>query len=135
MNDSTQTEGAFRFTYFSDRYAETCRFYTDKLKFNLEHSWDRSAHDKGALFKAGAGLIEVLSSPDTPELENSGLDYRNPQGVFMGIQVWNIDARFNTYKAAGVPFQQEITDQSWGHRSFSVTEPNGLVLFFFQEQF
>ena len=128
-------EGAFRFTYFTEKYDETCRFYKDKLAFNLEHSWDRNDHDKGSLFKAGAGLIEVLLLPENEQYKYAALDYRNPQGVFMGIQVWNIDQLYNKYKVKGIPFKQHITDQSWGHRSFSVIEPNGLILFFFQEQF
>ena len=53
----------------------------------------------------------------------------------MCIQVWNIDELFDKYKSVGLSFKQEITNQSWGHRSFSILEPNGLVLFFFQEQF
>ena len=128
-------DGAFRFTYFTEKYDETCNFYRNKLGLKLEHSWDRNEHDKGALFKAGMGLIEVLILPDDDGHRYEGLDYRIPQGVFMCIQVWNVDELFKKYKTVGVPFQQEITDQSWGHRSFSVLEPNGLVLFFFQEQF
>lgn len=130
-----ENEGAFRFTYFTDKYDETCSFYNSKLAFNLEHSWERNEHDKGALFKAGTGLIEILLRPNGQENRNAGLDYRIPQGAYMCIQVWNIDERFKKYKAMGIPFKQEVTDQSWGHRSFSILEPNGLVLFFFQEQF
>lgn len=131
----TNQEGKFRFTYFTNKYEETLAFYEQKLGFDLEHSWDRNDHDKGALFKAGAGLIEVLLLPDAEEDRYPGLDYRPPQGAFMCIQVWNIDELHERYKSIGVPFQQEVTDQTWGHRSFSVLEPNGLVLFFFQEQF
>ena len=128
-------EGAFRYTYFTPHYQETYQFYEETLGFQLEHAWDRSANDKGALFKVGRGLIEILQSPNDPGLENEGLDYRTPQGVFMCIQVWDIDEQFNRYKSASVPFKQEITNQEWGHRSFSVIGPNGLILFFFQEQF
>lgn len=128
------TFGAFRFTYFTEKYSETCTFFESKLGLKLEHSWDREAFDKGALFKAGNGLIEVLLTPDENH-KVTGLDYRTPQGVFMCIQVWNIDKLFELYKAKEVPFKQELTNQSWGHRSFSVLEPNGLVLFFFEEQF
>lgn len=127
--------GKFRFSYFTDSYEETCSFYKSTLGFDLEHSWDRKEHDKGALFKAGIGLIEVLLFPKEEEHRYEGLDYRMPQGVFMCIQVWNIDELFKKYKELGVLFKQEIVDQSWGHRSFSILEPNGLVLFFFQEQF
>ena len=129
------SEGAFRFTYFTDKYDETLDFYENTIAFSLEHSWDRSDHDKGALFKAGAGLIEILLYPNDEANRYAGLDYRSPQGVFMCIQVWDIDQRFKRYKSLGLNFQQEITDQPWGHRSFSLVEPNGLILFFFQEQF
>lgn len=130
-----EKEGAFRFTYFTEKYAETCEFYATSLGFKLEHSWDRSEYDKGSLFKAGAGLIEVLLKTDDEKHRVAGLDYRIPQGVFMCIQVWNIDTLFDQYKSEGIPFKQEVTNQSWGHRSFSVLDPNGIVLFFFEEQF
>ncbi len=131
----TDTEGAFRFTYFTEKYAETFAFYEQRLGLALEHAWDRNADDKGALFKCGAGLVEILLTPSSEEHRSPGLDYRAPQGVFMCIQVWDVDERFERYRAEGIPFQQEITDQPWGHRSFSVVEPNGLVLFFFEERF
>ncbi|WP_297693614.1 VOC family protein [uncultured Eudoraea sp.] len=113
-------EGAFRFTYFTDKYEETFNFYKNKLNFNLEHAWDRNDHDKGALFKAGAGLIEILLRTADDENRIPGLDYRMPQGVFMCLQVWDIDTLFKKYQTIGIPFKQEVVDQSWGHRSFSV---------------
>lgn len=125
--------GKFRFTYFTDKYEETCDFYQNKLELNLEHSWDRSDQDKGSLFVAGQGLIEVMLSPTDKEHNVKGLDYRVPQGVFMCIQVWKIDELYEKYKAKGIPFKEEVTDQSWGHRSFSIIDPNGIVIFFFQE--
>ncbi len=128
------TGGAFRFAYFTEKYEETCSFYEERLGFHREHSWDRNADDKGALFQVGAGLVEVLQQPRDEGLQNAGLDYRSPGGVFMCIQVDDVDDRCAALKSAGVPFAQEITEQAWGHRSFSVVEPNGLVLFFYQEQ-
>lgn len=130
-----EIEGKFRFTYFTHKYAETYDFYENKLAFCLEHSWDRNENDKGALFKIGHGYIEILQRPRDPDKKYLALDYRIPQGVFTGIQVWNIDELFNTYKAKEIPFKQEIINQPWGHRSFYVLEPNGLVLGFYQEQF
>jgi catechol 2,3-dioxygenase-like lactoylglutathione lyase family enzyme len=126
--------GTFRFTYFTDKYEDTFNFYNEKLAFRLEHSWDRNEDDKGALFKIGQGLIEILQRPNDGRIKYFGLDYRNPQGVFAGIQVWNIDELFKKYKANKIPIHK-IVDQPWGHRSFYVQEPNGLVLGFYQEQF
>lgn len=130
----SQKQGAFRFTYFTDKYQETYAFYQDKLGFELAHDWDRRAEDKGALFKAGFGLIEILHK-SLEETENPGLDYRAPQGIFMCIQVWEIDDLYDLFKKQNIPFKQELTDQSWGHRTFSILEPNGLTLYFFQENF
>ena len=127
-------KGKFRFTYFTERYQETYQFYHETLGFTLGHSWDRSEHDKGALFEAGEGLIELLHRQDAAH-RIVGLDYRTPQGVFMCIQVFDINTRYRSYKKLPISFQQDIVNQSWGHRSFSIVEPNGLVLFFYQEQF
>jgi catechol 2,3-dioxygenase-like lactoylglutathione lyase family enzyme len=127
--------GTFRFTYFTDKYDETYAFYKNKLAFSLEHSWDRNEDDKGALFKIGKALIEILQRPKDPENNYPALDYRMPQGVFTGIQVWNIEKLFKKFKAKKIPFKQELINQPWGHRSFYVEEPNGLVLGFYQEQF
>ena len=63
------------------------------------------------------------------------LDYRMPQGVFTGIQVWDIEKIIKKFKAKKKSFKQELINQPWGHRSFFVQEPNGLVLGFYREQF
>ncbi|MEL7002382.1 MAG: VOC family protein, partial [Bacteroidota bacterium] len=97
-----EDNGTVRFTYFTDKFQETYDFYTDKLDFELEHSWDRNEHDKGALFKAGDGLIEVLQLPNNGEMVNTGLEHRSPQGAFMFIQIGNIDQLFATYKASEI---------------------------------
>jgi catechol 2,3-dioxygenase-like lactoylglutathione lyase family enzyme len=135
LNTIKETAGTLRFTYFTDKYGATFDFYKNKLAFSLEHNWDRNEDDKGALFKIGQGLIEILHRPKDLKNWYTALDYRTPQGVFTGIQVWNIDKLFKRYKAKGISFKQEIINQPWGHRSFYVLEPNGLILGFYQEQF
>jgi len=130
-----EREGKFRFAYFTDNYRETCYFYGNTLELKREHSWDRNDHDKGSLFKAGLGLIEILLLPGDEKHKIEGLDYRQPKGAFMVIQVWEIIELFEKYKTKGVTFKQEIVDQSWGHRSFSIEDPNGVVLLFIQDQF
>ncbi len=132
-NNMTNNNGAFRFAYFTKKYSETYEFYENQLEFKLEYFWDRNNNDKGTLFKAGLGLVEILKFPDDKSLFNLGLDYREPQGVFMVIQVHNIDEIFEKYKVKRLNFHQEITNESWGHRSFSIIEPNGLILLFIQD--
>ncbi|MCW5516950.1 VOC family protein [Muriicola sp. Z0-33] len=130
-----KNKGKFRFTYFTSKYEETFDFYKTKLDFGLGHFWDRNENDKGALFEAGEGLVEILHRPSDKKYENQGLDYRTPQGVYMAIQVWHIDEIYEKYRLKSISFKQEIVNQPWGHRSFSIIEPNGIILFFYQEKF
>ncbi len=123
----------FRFAYCTDKYKETYDFYAKTLEFDLLFSWDRNDNDKGAVFKAGEGRIEILHLPDKDqELQNAGIDFRLPQGAFMVIQVKDVDKLYKNYKAKGLKFKQRITNQSWGHRSFSIFDPNGVVLFMWE---
>jgi catechol 2,3-dioxygenase-like lactoylglutathione lyase family enzyme len=121
--------GQFRFAYFTPRYAETVAFYRDRLGWPVVHAWDRSPDDKGTLIGAAAGLIEVLALP-TGESDHL-FDPRPPQGAFMVIEVEDVDARYADAVAKRLPVQQALTEQSWGHRSFCLREPNGLTLYLF----
>ena len=126
-------KGEFRFGYHTDKFDETCLFYTKQLRLPQITSWEQSEHDKGAFFDAGTGIIAVLHQPKNGDDVNPALDGRKPAGAFMAIQVWDIEQRFEDYQARGVIFKQKLTTQPWGHRSFSVIDPNGVVLFMFQE--
>ena len=56
----------FRFCYFTAKYEETVAFYRDGLEFPLLESWDRNPDDRGSLFGAASGIIEVVSKPSGP---------------------------------------------------------------------
>jgi len=133
MNIKNTTFGEFRFAYFSDQYEETCDFYKKDLELDLLFSWERDENDKGAVFQCGHGRIEILHLPKhSKERTNAGLDYNRPLGASMVIQVEGVDELYKTYKAKGLPFKQHLTNQSWGHRSFSIIDPNGIVLFMWE---
>jgi hypothetical protein len=40
---------------------------------------------------------------------------------------------YSRAKNNNLPIVQPLKDQSWGHRSFCVREPNGLTLYLFNE--
>jgi catechol 2,3-dioxygenase-like lactoylglutathione lyase family enzyme len=127
MSETSQAQ--FRFTYFSRDYDATVAFYRDALQFPIVESWDRSPEDRGILFAAASGLIEVLLRPggDAEHL----YDERPPQGCFMVIEVDDIDQTYQRVIDADLPVQEALSTRSWGHRSFCVREPNGLTLYFF----
>jgi catechol 2,3-dioxygenase-like lactoylglutathione lyase family enzyme len=121
----------FRFCYFTLEYEKTLAFYRDGLGLPLVDSWDRSPDDRGSLFAAASGLIEVIVRPTGP---SSHLwDERPPQGASMVIEVPDVDAVHRRALDRGLPVTQAPTNQSWGHRSFCVREPNGLTIYFFSE--
>jgi len=134
--DMTATADApkqFRFAYFTPHYTETRAFYLHGLGFPVLDSWDRSADDKGTVFGAASGRIEVLFDPIDAAASDHYFDERRPQGAFMVIEVDDVDAFHDVVAGKGVAIERPLQDQSWGHRSFVVTEPNGLRLYFYSE--
>lgn len=126
------SQGQFRFAYFTPLYDETVAFYRDGLGLPVAESWDRNSEDRGTVFSAASGLIEVLTLPESSESSHL-FDERPPQGAFMVIETNPVEALYHRVVATGLPIHQELKDQSWGHRSFCVREPNGLILYFFSE--
>jgi catechol 2,3-dioxygenase-like lactoylglutathione lyase family enzyme len=122
----------FRFGYFTPDYESTVSFYREGLELPVIETWDRNPDDRGTLFGAASGIIEVLALPKggTP---SHLWDDRPPQGAFMVIEVDELEVRHKKAVEKGLPITQELTDQEWGHRSFCVSEPNGLTLYFFCE--
>lgn len=122
----------FRFGYFTPEYEATIAFFRDGLDLPVIDSWNRSRDDRGTLFSAASGIIEVLALPQGRQSDHVW-DERPPQGAFMVIEVDDVDARYRRIVEIGLPIQQELKDQEWGHRSFCVRDPNGLTLYFFSE--
>ncbi len=126
------SEGQFRFAYFTPDYESTVAFYRDGLELLVIATWDRNPDDRGTLFGAASGMIEVLALPKSGESSHL-FDDRPPQGAFMVIEVDQLEARYQRAVEKGLPIKQELKDQDWGHRSFCVCDPNGLTLYFFRE--
>jgi uncharacterized glyoxalase superfamily protein PhnB len=125
-------EYQFRFGYFTPKYEATIAFYRDGLQFPILEAWDRTPDDRGTLFKAASGIIEVVVLPPSGESDHLW-DRRSPQGAFMVIEVEDVAALYQRAIAQEFSIQQELKDQDWGHRSFCLQEPNGLTLYFFSE--
>ena len=79
-----------------------------------------------------AGRIEVLARP-AAEKSTHLLDARPPQGAFMVIEIANTEKAYARACAKGLPIAQELKEQPWRHRNFCVTEPNGIVLYFYEK--
>jgi catechol 2,3-dioxygenase-like lactoylglutathione lyase family enzyme len=127
------TKGQFRFSYFTEDFDSTVAFCREGLELPVIESWDRGPDDRGVLFGAASGIIEILTRPRGGQSSHLW-DDRTPQGAFMVIEVDDVDARYKQAIERRLPIKQELKDQGWGHRSFCICDPNGITLYFFQDQ-
>lgn len=134
MTQTAPDPKQFRFVYFTSLYDDTVAFYRDRLGLPVCDRWDRSADDKGTVFGAASGRIEVLSQPVDADTCEHLFDTRPPQGAFMVIELADVDRFHAQLRTKGVEIERELRDQSWGHRSFLIREPNGLVLYFYSDR-
>lgn len=116
----------FRFIYWTESYEETIHFYRDLLERPIVKEWDRGINERGTIFNAGGGEIEVLAiSPGKVVVQ--------PDGFEVAIEVEDVDDLYQYVKEKKVSIRGEIADKPWGQRTFSVNDPNGIKLIFFAE--
>ena len=123
--------GQFRFSYFTPRYEETRAFFRDGLELPVIEAWERGIDDRGTLFSVASGIIQVLALPRGSSTYL--FDPRPPQGAFLVIEVENAREALAAAEGKGLPVKEGLKDQPWGHRSYCLTEPNGLVLYFYEQ--
>src|SRR5437899_4146136 len=104
--------GQFRFGYFTPKYEETVAFYRQGLGLPSIEAWDRAPDDRGTLFGAASGVIEVLALPGNAQSDHLW-DDRPPQGAFMVIEVDQVESLYQSVVEKGLPIQRELEDQRW----------------------
>jgi catechol 2,3-dioxygenase-like lactoylglutathione lyase family enzyme len=104
-------------------YAETLAFYGDLLELPIAESWD-DPDGRGTLYRAAGGFIEVFEP-------NEHHPSHAVEGVRLAIEVPNAQALHDRVAARGVAITEAIDDRPWKHRSFTIDDPNGLALTFF----
>jgi catechol 2,3-dioxygenase-like lactoylglutathione lyase family enzyme len=48
------------------------------------------------------------------------------QGMYLTIEVEDVDGIYNELKQRGVPIKIDIRDEPWGDRHFAIEDPNGI---------
>lgn len=116
--------GKLRFLFTAGDYEATVRFYRDGLGLPIEGGWDRGPGDRGTLFSASSGTIEVMEP-------NPGREFTPPRGISPVLEVDDVDQSYERIRRNGLPIVQKIADQPWGHRNFIVKDPDGIEVHFF----
>jgi len=109
----------FRFIFRAKDYEASATFYRDGLGLSVVDSWDRGPAERGMLFQAGSGIIEVLALA-------SGEEGVSLQGGELAYEVDDVDEWYRRIQEKGLSIRGELADKPWGHRAFSVTDPDGI---------
>ncbi|WP_299060509.1 VOC family protein [uncultured Polaribacter sp.] len=48
------------------------------------------------------------------------------EGVYLTIEIENVDKLYEEIKSKGVEIKVDIRDEPWGERHFSIEDPNGI---------
>lgn len=106
----------------TEKLAETKKFYTDVLGFGvtfenefylLMHTPDKSAE------------ISFLL-PNHPSQQPFFHKPFGGEGMYLTIEVKDVDAIYDELKKKGVAIAIEIRDEPWGDRHFAISDPNGI---------
>lgn len=105
--------------------AASLRFYTDVLGFETQFTMPDAEGNlvHGSVKRGDVSLMFGLVDPSNPHDQA-------PLGRGFALYTTvaddeDIDALFTHAKAAGATVVQEPTDQFWGHRDWTVADPDG----------
>lgn len=104
------------------KLAETKAFYTQILGFGVtfENEFYLLLHTPG--HEAEISFLQPNHPSQNPFFHQPFLG----QGMYLTIEVDDVDHRYQELKAKGVTIQVEIRDEPWGDRHFAIQDPNGI---------
>lgn len=106
----------------TDKIDETREFYTEVLGFGITfendfylllHTPDRSA-ELGFLLPNHPSQKKIFQAPF------------QGKGVYLTIEVDDVDDVYREIREKGVPIEIELRDEPWGDRHFAIVDPNGI---------
>ncbi len=118
----TQNEMKLNAGIITEKLAESKAFYTETLGFGvtfenefylLLHTPDRTAE------------ISFLL-PNHPTQQPLFHPAFQGQGMYLTIEVDDVDALYEELKTKGVDIKIDIRDEPWGDRHFAIEDPNGV---------
>ena len=106
----------------TDKLAETKEFYTQTLGFGVtfENEFYLLLHTPNHQ----AELSFLL--PNHPSQKPLFKPAFTGQGVYLTLEVENVDEHYQQLKDKGVEIAIELRDEVWGDRHFAIVDPNGV---------
>ena len=106
----------------TEKLAETKTFYTQTLGFGVtfENDFYLLLHTPNKSAELGFLLPNHPSQKPIFQTAFTG------KGVYLTIEVEDVDQIYEQLKAKGVSFEVDIRDEPWGDRHFAIIDPNGI---------
>ena len=106
----------------TEKLAETKKFYTEMLEFGItfENEFYILLHTPDQTSEISFLL------PNHPSQKPIFQNEYNGKGVYLTIEVENVDTVYKKLKDKGIPIEIEIRDEVWGDRHFAIKDPNGI---------
>ncbi len=106
----------------TDKLIETKKFYTSFLGFGVTFE-----NDFYLLLHTPDHQAEIsFLLPDHPSQQPLFHKPFNGQGVYLTIEVDNVDKVYEELKGKGVEIIIDLRDEPWGDRHFAIQDPNGI---------
>lgn len=106
----------------TEKLQETKKFYTEVLDFGVsfENEFYLLLHTPN-----NSAEISFLQ-PNHPSQQPIFQSAFNGKGVYLTIEVENVDEVYRQLKNKGISMEIEIRDEPWGDRHFAIEDPNGI---------
>ena len=110
----------------TDKLTETKAFYTQILDFGVtfENEFYLLLHTPNE--EAEVGFLLPNHPSQKPIFQKSF----GGQGVYLTIEVEDVDSLYERLKKKNVPIEVELKEEAWGDRHFAIVDPNGIGIDF-----
>lgn len=106
----------------TEKIAETKVFYTKILGFGIKYE-----NDFYLLLHTPTKESEIsFLLPNHPTQQPLFQPAFEGNGIYLTIEVDDVDTLYNKIKASGVDLKIDIRDEPWGDRHFAIQDPNGI---------
>ncbi len=106
----------------TSRLAETKRFYQEVFQFGITFE-----NDFFVLMHTPDRKAEIsFMLPEHPSQHSLFHPEFGGQGVFLTLEVPNVDEEYERIQNLSIPIVIELRDEPWGDRHFAITDPNGI---------
>ena len=106
----------------TEKLAESKAFYTQVLQFGVTFE-----NDFYLLLHTPNREAEIsFLLPNHPSQQPLFQKPFTQQGVYLTIEVENVDDYYYKLKEQGVPIAIDLREEPWGDRHFAIIDPNGI---------